>query len=241
MNLVKLKLERTLHLESGIYKGDLERFLRLINQFFKRVKLMPKPRKLAKLKLKKRLFIVCEGKETEPNYLKALIDELDFNGVPVEIKVVDTKINTPKELVAVAKSLKEVKQDEAWAVFDKDGYTKHPEAFEHARQSDVNIAFSLISFEYWILLHFTYTTKIFAKSEDVIKYIEDNNFITSYSKEGSNYEKTKSKLDVAERNAKKLRSNLSQSEDMTRPYELTSFTNVDELVEALREIKKEYS
>lgn len=59
--------------------------------------------------------------------------------------------------------------DEVWAVFDKDGHPKHKEAFELANESKngkkVNIAFSSISFEYWILLHFEKNSITFLKSQ----------------------------------------------------------------------------
>lgn len=58
--------------------------------------------------------------------------------------------------------------DEVWAVFDKDGHPQHREAFELAENEiegkKVNIAFSSIAFEYWILLHFERNTSVFEKS-----------------------------------------------------------------------------
>ena len=59
--------------------------------------------------------------------------------------------------------------DEVWAVFDHDGHPAIEQAFELAKdQGDgrkVNIAFSSISFEYWILLHFEPSLTTFEKSE----------------------------------------------------------------------------
>ncbi|MFI3262094.1 MAG: RloB family protein [Rikenellaceae bacterium] len=43
---------------------------------------------------------------------------------------------------------------EVWAVFDKDGHPSLQEAFEKAEQWGVNIAFSSLSFEQWVLLHY---------------------------------------------------------------------------------------
>lgn len=202
---------------------------------------MPKPRKKSNKRVKRRLYIVCEGKETEPNYFKSLIKDLDFRGAPVEVQVIDTEKNTAKELIDEAKELKELDKDESWAVFDKDGYTKHPEAFENARNSNVRIAFSAISFEYWILLHFKYTTKSFSKSEGVIQEIESQGYINPFRKSDDIFSKTKDKIETAKTNARKLRQNLEQSDDLSKPYELGSFTNVDELIDALSELKKEYS
>ncbi|MBA4241154.1 MAG: hypothetical protein C0448_10525 [Sphingobacteriaceae bacterium] len=59
--------------------------------------------------------------------------------------------------------------DEVWAVFDKDGHPKQKEAFELAQRiindNIVNIGFSSISFEHWILLHFENNYTAFHKSK----------------------------------------------------------------------------
>jgi hypothetical protein len=57
---------------------------------------------------------------------------------------------------------------EVWAVFDKDGHPNHEEAFNLASTDiagkKVNIAFTSIAFEYWILLHFESNDTAFVKS-----------------------------------------------------------------------------
>ncbi|MCB9232526.1 MAG: RloB domain-containing protein [Bacteroidia bacterium] len=59
--------------------------------------------------------------------------------------------------------------EEAYAVFDKDGHPARKEAFDLAKNvingQRVQIAFSSISFEHWILLHFEFCTIPFEKSE----------------------------------------------------------------------------
>lgn len=60
--------------------------------------------------------------------------------------------------------------DELWAVYDQDGHSKQQEAYKLAIDKTkcdkiVNIGFSAISFEIWILLHFEYTTFKFVKSQ----------------------------------------------------------------------------
>ncbi len=56
---------------------------------------------------------------------------------------------------------------EAWAIFDKDGHPAHQDAFNLAAEpiegKQVNIAFSSISIETWILLHFELNLTAFAK------------------------------------------------------------------------------
>ena len=68
-----------------------------------------------------------------------------------------------------------------WVVYDKDGYSKHAETFDYAKRHNVKIAFSSISFETWILLHFGYTTRAFEKSEKIISYLK-HKYHFDYSK-----------------------------------------------------------
>ncbi|MGB0931640.1 MAG: RloB family protein, partial [Chitinophagales bacterium] len=67
------------------------------------------------------------------------------------------------------KGLEDGTYDEVWAVFDKDGHPKHKKAFELAEKiiegKTVNIAFSSIAFEHWVLLHFEANKTEFLKSE----------------------------------------------------------------------------
>lgn len=53
---------------------------------------------------------------------------------------------------------------EAWAVFDKDRHPKQEDAFSYAKDADVNIAFSSLCFEEWILCHFERNSHLFEKS-----------------------------------------------------------------------------
>lgn len=63
---------------------------------------------------------------------------------------------------------------EAWAVYDLDTFTKHEEARGLAEQWGVKIAFSSISFEEWILLHFEQNTTPFVKSACKVQVQQPN-------------------------------------------------------------------
>ncbi len=174
-------------------------------------------------KYKKALFIVCEGGKTEPNYFDQLIADCNFCGKPVRVEVIDVKENTAKELAKIASGLREIPQDEVWAVFDKDGYTKHHEAFDIAKSNNVNIAFSSISFEFWVLLHFEYTTRPFNKSEELIKYMEKKSYFDEYDKSDKDiYQKIKGKIrtyfKLTEASFKVLR-DAKLSEDCLKPLQ----------------------
>ena len=136
---------------------------------------MPKKRQTNKRKIKDRILILCEGEKTEPNYFNGLKrDKFRSNRLSaLRIEIYDYGSNTAKELVKQAKSLKDDAKreknpyDKIWVVFDRDGYTKHPQALDQASANGIRVAFSSISFEFWFLLHFTYTTRQFEKADDV--------------------------------------------------------------------------
>ncbi|MGE4539287.1 MAG: RloB family protein [Desulfovibrio sp.] len=197
---------------------------------------MPKPRVQTKRKPKPRILILCEGEKTEPLYFKALKGDPAYKNLSsIDIIVSDTKPNTAKELVNLAIKLKKEasKQDnplfEIWVIIDKDGYTKHAEAFDLALKNTINIAFSSICFEYWILLHFLYTTKQFANCDEVINFLSKNG-VPNYKKNLNIYDLIKTKKCSAIAHAKKLRGALPDLHTGTLPYKLNPYTNIDALV-----------
>ncbi|WP_442846265.1 RloB family protein [Leeuwenhoekiella sp. H156] len=66
------------------------------------------------------------------------------------------------------KGLEDGTYEEVWAVYDKDGHPKHKEAYDLALEDfdgkSVNLGFSSISFEFWILLHFEDSKIAFERS-----------------------------------------------------------------------------
>ena len=96
---------------------------------------MPKKRKEpGTRKFEKCIFILCEGsdKHSEYAYFTSLLRDYPMKGNRVQISLVPTEKNTGKELVleAAEKLKSEYKNiDEAWVVYDQDGYTKHAETF----------------------------------------------------------------------------------------------------------------
>ena len=201
---------------------------------------MPKLRKPAgSRKFEKRIYILCEGsdKHSEYAYLRALIKDTPLKGNKIEIELVPTEKNTGRELVEEASRKIERKFkgiDDAWVVYDQDGYTLHKETFTLAKEKGVKIAFSATAFEIWILLHYKYTTKQFPKSEDIIKELKKHNFI-DYAKNKTNvYSVTKENLTLAKQNAKELRSEVEKYDSNKKIYERNPYTNLDLLVEEIQ-------
>ena len=201
---------------------------------------MPKKRKEAGTrKVEKKIYILCEGadKHSEYAYLGALIKDTPIKGDKVQIELAPTKYNTGRELVEEAskkidKKFKNI--DEAWVVYDQDGYSLHKETFESAKEKGVKIAFSATAFEFWILLHYEYTTKQFPKSEDIIKELKDKNFI-DYAKNSKDvYFLTKEKLPNAKQNSKKIRIEVEKYDGNKKIYERNPYTNLDLLIEEIQ-------
>lgn len=112
---------------------------------------------------KRRLLIVCEGRETEPGYIREFQREVRNPRVKIWIE----KKNTPLRLVERAVRLKEEAQenaarqrdenlrwDEVWGVFDIDEHAHIAEAQNLAQKNGIDLAISNPCFELWELLHF---------------------------------------------------------------------------------------
>lgn len=183
-----------------------------------------------------RLYIACEGRETEYNYFKNYIDDCDICDKYLDIKVLETSKNTGKEIVGFLKESRKSLNDELWAVFDKDGYTKHPDAFNMAKANNIRIAFSSISFEYWILLHFEYTTRPFERAEEIISHLKSKGYIHYDKSDRTTYEKIKGKTTVAVTHAKRVRKYQLEANSNSKIYEMNPYTNVDELLVSIKKI-----
>lgn len=189
----------------------------------------------------KRILIVCEG-ECEVIYLSGFVSDNIEKLRAVRIEIFQPHDHSPVGLVKEAKrQVKEAKRDrfpfdEAWVVFDKDGHKKIPNAFEEARHLNIKIAFSAISFEYWILLHFSKEKKVFYKGETLVKYI-CKNYFPNYVKTENNYVNLKSKLETALNNARWLHDQNSIDLNIgKRIYQLDVYTDFDKLIIALQKI-----
>ena len=191
----------------------------------------------------KSIFIACEGSNTEPLYFERLKEIMEDDDIyPYAITVYPDKEadDNPKTdalgLINVAIERKN-DFDELWVVFDKDGYTKHKEAFKLAKENNIYIAFSSISFETWVLLHFERNHTSFAKSVNIIveKFHNNDAYLSSYAKSGDYnvYPYIEGKTKEAFFNASWLRNMLSSANLNYTVYEVNPYTDVDFLVKKL--------
>jgi len=166
-----------------------------------------------------RVLIVCEGSKTEPVYLSDLKDCLKLNSANIEIdgncgSSPISVYNHAKRRYTEEKK-KSDPYDRIFCVFDKDthghAYDQAKAKINSSRPSGVFTAITSIPcFEYFLLLHFEYTTKPFAAEANksvcdcVVKDLRKH--ITDYEK-GNNglFEATYDKLEVALKHCKKAK------------------------------------
>jgi len=114
-----------------------------------------------------KVLIVCEGEKTEPNYFNGLKDHYGLNSANVE--VCGECGSDPLSIVEFASDRYREERnagdpfDRVYCVFDKDTHTSYQSAIDRIKRATPKRTFFAITsvpcFEYWLLLHFQYTTK----------------------------------------------------------------------------------
>jgi len=180
---------------------------------------------------KRLIFILCEGKETEPNYFKAIREKKRRCNAKIEIPK-NVNGTNPKRLLQYGKELKkDGPNDIVWCVFDHDERPEIKETMQQMQNAGLKVALSNPCIELWFLLHFT----------DAIPYLTSAQAISELGKQINNYDKSmqgiydmlKPHLNEAMFNAKILRKkNLeNHNDEMANPS-----TNVDYLIEFLESL-----
>jgi hypothetical protein len=115
-------------------------------------------------------LIVCEGEKTEPNYFNGCIQFYKLNTANVEVD--GTCGSSPKSFYERAIELWKAEDkrgdsyDRVYCVFDRDTHVTYDETVkrisEHIPEDVFYAAVSVPCFEYWLLLHFKYTTRPYA-------------------------------------------------------------------------------
>ena len=189
-----------------------------------------------------RVRIVCEAAKTEPAYFSALVRDFDLPNV---------SIPSPKRgqwgPAGITTTIRQESEqdsdpDEIWCVLDHDERDTEIEDFRswlgqlssrEAGAAEVRAAISTPCFEYWLLLHFTFTDRPFqgtpggpSACQQVIRALET--YLKGYREsDASTYERCRELLPTAIQNSKRGgRSEGSPS------------TNVGKLVERLQELEE---
>lgn len=188
------------------------------------------------------VLIVCEGEKTEPNYFRAMIDDLQLNTANIVVAK-NTAGSSPKSIVefALNEYRKEKEYDRVYCIFDKDRHTTYKSALDRIRRARLCKGHSIIAttsvpcFEFWLLLHFVYTTKQFdfgfgSICATVISDLQDH--LPNYEKGDHDiYQATKGRLEIAIANSKRVVHYCT-----TNGKEMPS-TKIHELVEYLKNLK----
>lgn len=116
-----------------------------------------------------RVLIVCEGEKTEPHYLTELRDHYGLNTANIEV---DGECgSSPMSVFRHAQQRYDDSvysgdaYDRVYCVIDKDKHTDYQQALDAIANAQPAECFYAINsvpcFEYWVLLHFVYTTQPF--------------------------------------------------------------------------------
>lgn len=157
-----------------------------------------------------RVLIVTEGSETEPRYFRDLCADPEYRLTSVDV---DGSSNS-NPLSVVEYGLRTYSEDgeydRLYCVFDRDqhdGFHDAIEWMEDKRDSpewDIYWTYSIPCFEYWILLHYSYTGRRFTHPDSPCGQVVDaiEKHLPEYGKGMDGlFDETKDKLDAAMSNA----------------------------------------
>lgn len=192
-----------------------------------------------------KVLIVCEGEKTEPNYFREIIKHYRLS--TANIAVDGSCGSSPMSVFERAVYLWDIENkkgdsfDRVYCVIDKDSHSTYCETKRRiADKKPSGVFFSAASvpcFEYWLLLHFKYTTQPYAATgslsigHQVLKELKER--MPEYTKGRLDVFKTLyPKLEFAKANAaKSLLCADSNHTDNPSTY-------IHELVEYLQNLKK---
>lgn len=202
-----------------------------------------KQRELSRRKAKRssydKVLIVCEGEKTEPYYFNELKKHYRLHSATIHV---DGKSkSTPSQVFSRAQKLAEQAKslndpyDRVYCVFDKDNHACYEQTRIDIKNSNFVAITSVPCFEYWLLLHFKYSTKTYENdgsstaANNVIKDLK--RFIPNYSKTNRDiFAKLHEKQDTAIEHASKA-NDVAKEQNTDNPS-----TNMHELVKYLKKL-----
>jgi hypothetical protein len=191
-----------------------------------------------------KVLIVCEGKKTEPNYFSELVEFYKLNTANVAID--GSCDSSPRSVFERAVNLCEQElqkndpYDRIYCVFDKDSHETYDEAIRAIRDKSPKGTFfaaqSIPCFEYWLILHFKYTTKPYAATgkssigDEVLKDLKS--LMPDYEKGNKNiFSSLHTQLDFAKENS------IRALQYAQNNYTDNPSTHIHKLVEYLQNLK----
>lgn len=192
-----------------------------------------------------RVLIVCEGEKTEPNYLIELISQWKLSSA--NVKITGDGGSAPESVIEYAIQRFEASPDydRVYCVIDRDSHPNFSEAVERVKQKTLTLRegrkklgkahfeaiVSIPCFEYWILLHYRYSTAPMARFADVRPWLHQIPELADYDKGRKRlFALTEPKLQTALTNAE--RANREAAEANTD----NPTTQMPNLIRYLREL-----
>ncbi len=210
-------------------------------------------RKAARISPYDRVLIVCEGEKTEPYYFEdiKIHHDIDSANIVIDGNCGSSPISVVKHAFNIFEKecLKGGNYNKVFCVFDRDSHQSFDDAIKRINEINKNMGdkvceFHVIkstpSFEYWLLLHFTPTTRPFSRTEN--KSPADNvidelrSFIPDYKKNQRGFYSNSvsdGTLDHAKSHSERIYNNAVRSGDYNPS------TNMHEIVIYLENIKKD--
>ena len=187
-------------------------------------------------------LIVVEGKETERRYLEEVRVRLKRKAAMVVVH--HGEHTDPGGIVREAIKLKQEQEDKAgkgattpydqvWVVFDRENKnhprrTQVPKAIQLADAKDIRVAHSIPSFEFWLLLHFEFTTAPCNDCEAVVRKLKGH--IKNYAKSALPLEDLISRIPTAMKHAAQCHKHWETAAGDCNPS-----THVDKLLQELND------
>lgn len=201
-------------------------------------------RKSMTRKPKPKVLIVCEGKETEPQYFNLIKKKYHLRSVVVikssilgsaPISVAQSAVDLNQEQIDLYGPSAEY--EKVFCVYDTDKHTSLPEAKRLIDEHDFTAIISNICFEYWFILHYQYSRAPFlpkggrSASQACVKKLKE--YIEDYEKaEVEKYfNDLFSRLETAITNSQK------SLKDAVSTNELNPSTNMHELILFLQSLR----
>jgi len=196
-----------------------------------------KTRRSKKRLLKPIIIILCEGEKTEPSYFSGFFRNTahykDYVFRPYQptdhspLGIVKAACEEKRRAIADKIEGKDI---HVWAVFDRDGHDHIPEAFDMARANGIEIAFSNVCFEQWILLHYERTQKPFTNCDEIVSHIRSKHD-HSYKKDDYCYDRLKENISTAIKNGEWLIQQVDFDISRGTPeWNINPYTDVHKLV-----------
>jgi RloB-like protein len=190
------------------------------------------------------ILVVCEGEETEPNYLEALRSKINLSTLDVEIvgqgaeiiSVLAEAIRLREERETAAKESNRLAPfDEVWCVVDTERRNDNPSwerGLDRVRATGLKLAWSNPCFEFWLLLHFKRIGRSFDGYAVLRPFLSKH--IPRYEKSMDCFEELAPRVPTAIENSKLI--HRAQWQDTTKAIDCNPGTTVHELIERLMEV-----